>query len=97
MRLVVFFTLFPSLAFANAIDCSKKNGIAECSIKEGTHKIRSIVINGGECDSPYDNKLYSRTLVKSDKFKVPGSKECFYVRMIDIYTTDGKMHRQTAL
>jgi hypothetical protein len=34
---------------------------------------------------------------KGDKFTVPGSKDCFYVRSVHINTHDGETHRHNAM
>ena len=95
-KLILFFCLIPSLSFAEAFDCHKKDGEVECKAKEDV-AINSIEINGGECESPYNPKLHHKRMKKGDKFIVPGSKECFYVRSIHINTHDGKTHRHNAM
>jgi len=91
-KLILLFCFIPSIAFAEAFDCHKKDGEVECKAKEDV-AISSIVINGGECDC----SLHNKRVRKGDKFIVPGSKECFYVRSIHINTHDGKTHRHNAM
>lgn len=91
-KLILFFCLIPTLSFAEAFDCHKKDGEVECKAKEDV-SISSITINGGECES----SLYNKRVRKGDKFVVPGSKDCFYVRSVHINTHDGKTHRHNAM
>jgi hypothetical protein len=96
-KLILLFCFIPSITLAEAFDCHKKDGDVECKAKEDGVAISSILINGGECESPYSSKLHHKTMRKGDKFIVPGAKECFYVRSIHINTHDGKTHHHNAM
>lgn len=96
-KLILIFCLIPTLSFAEAFECSKHDGNVVCKAKENGVAVNSISINGGECASPYDAKLYHKVMKKGDKFTVPGSKDCFYVRSVHINTHDGETHRHNAM
>jgi hypothetical protein len=97
-KLILLFCLFPSISLAaEAFECSKKEGDVVCKANQDNIAISSIVINGGECESPYNSKLHHKVMRKGDKFVVPGAKECFYVRSVHINTHDGKTHHHNAM
>ena len=91
--------LIPSLSYAgdDTFDCSKRGGEIQCKAKLDNVAIQTIEINGGRCNSPVDDKLHHKVMMKGDKFIVPGSKECHYVSKITIQTHDGRTQHINAL
>jgi hypothetical protein len=96
-KFILLFCLIPSISFAEPFECSKKDGDVVCKVKEDNIAISSIIINGGECESPVDSKLHHKIMMKGDRFVVPGSRDCYYVRSVHINTHDGKTHRHNAM
>lgn len=96
-KLILLFCLLPSVCLAESFECSKKDGDVVCKALKDNVAVNSIVINGGECESPIDSKLHHKIMMKGDKFIVPGAKDCFYVRSVHINTHDGKTHHHNAM
>ncbi len=96
-KLILLFCLIPSISFASDFECKKKDGDVECKAIKDNIAISSIIINGGECESPLNQKLHHKIMMKGDKFIVPGAKDCFYVRSVHINTHDGKSHHHNAM
>ncbi|MCC3244507.1 hypothetical protein LG047_04080 [Methylocystis sp. WRRC1] len=90
--------LAPSVAYAGdeAFDCSKKDGDVECKVKKDHVSVKAVTIDGGDCAVPARDKAYHKTMAKGDKFKLPGSHECNYVRAFTITTEDGKTQKFVA-
>ena len=100
-KLLVLAAFLPGLAWAGdePFDCNHNHhdGELHCSVKAETVSVRSVAINGGECSTPAHHEVFNRTYHKGQKFTVPGTKDCAYVRSISITTGDGKTQHLHAL
>ena len=90
-KLIALLCLIPSISFADDFDCGKKSdGHVECHVKKDDVWIYNTELNGGECQSPFHGGIHKRLLHKGDKFTVPGTKECPFVRSLKIFEGNGK-------
>lgn len=100
-KLLILAALLPGIAYAGdePFECNHNHhdGELHCSVKAETVSIRSVSINGGECEAPARHQVFSKTYHKGEKFTVPGTKECSYVRSVSITTDSGKTQTMTAL
>lgn len=74
------------------VECAHKKGEVVCAFNREAVVI-GAVINGGECAVP---KIY-KPVHSGEKFVIPGSKDCFYNRMLWLFTDDGKVHKFYAM
>ncbi len=96
IMLLAAFLLSPTIAYAGdeAFECSKKfDGEVECKVKKDKVAVKAVTLDAGECAAPTTSKVYGKAMKKGDKFKLPGTQECFYVSGFTITTTDGKSQR----
>jgi hypothetical protein len=97
-KLAFLFFLFPAAVYADdkMFDCSKKKGLIECKVLKDGVSVHAVSLNGGECNAPH-SKIHHTLMKKGDKFTVPGSRECYYVRKVSITTHEGKKQTFLAL
>lgn len=76
--LAILLMATPAYAYDH-FECSKHNGEVSCKATKDNVVIDHIEINNGNCASVMNSNLQQKTLMKGEKFVVPGSKECFYV------------------
>ena len=88
-----------SAAYAGeeAFECSKHDGDVVCKAKKDNVSVEIITINGGECDVPIDPKVHNKNFQKGEKFTVPGSHECMYVRTVSVKAHGAPAHHHHAL
>jgi|688.fasta_scaffold1432473_1 hypothetical protein len=100
-KLVILAAFLPGVAYAGdePFDCNHNHhdGEMHCSVKAESVTVRSVSINGGECAAPTQHEIFNKTYYKGQKFTVPGTRECFYVRSIAITTGSGKTQHMHAL
>jgi hypothetical protein len=83
----------PTIAYAGdeAFECNKEfDGEVQCKVKKDKVAVKAVTLNDGECATPPDSKIFGKKMKKGDKFKLPGTQDCFYVSGVTITTTDGK-------
>lgn len=94
-RLCLILLTIPSLAYASdeEFHCEKNiknNHSIECKANKDGVAVKSILLNGGNCESAEHPAIHHRIMHKGDKFTVPGSKECGYVAGVTVNTHSGK-------
>lgn len=108
LQLLFLFALIPAVAYAkdDAVECSKKrDGSVKCEVKKDKVIVDEIVVNGGGCTIPNNDKVLHHPYKVGDKFTVPaksdsplpGFDDCSYVRIVTIKTHDGKKKTFDAL
>lgn len=99
-KLLPILLLTSTMAYAGdeEFDCHKNHEHAvECKAKRDGVGIKDIQINGDECESVPNSKINHHAIHKGEKFTVPGSKECFYVRGMTILLEDGNSQHFNAM
>ena len=96
---ILLFITSCNFAYASddSFECSKHDGDVVCKAKKNNVSVEAITINGGECQSPADANVYHKNFNKGEKFTVPGSHECFYVRTVSVKAHGGDAHHHHAL
>jgi hypothetical protein len=78
-------------------ECSKHDGEVSCKTTKQNVMIDDIKINNGNCSSDTNASFLHKTLMKGEKFVVPGSKECFYVSGVTITLKGGHVDHIPAM